>query len=135
MKIMVTHDGSDNAERALQKTLDLFKSFKPEIILLTVVLGARDASLANEPIFEKQKSERHDFMMSTAKKITDKGFDVDAILAVGDPREMILEAANSKNPDLLVVAKRGMGSFKSMVLGSTSAFLIRHVKCPVLVIH
>ncbi|GMR04176.1 MAG: universal stress protein [Thermodesulfobacteriota bacterium] len=135
MKIMVAHDGSDNAQKALDKTLELFKPLNPEIILIMVVEGPRDASMENEPIFEREKSKCHDFLHKTAEKVVDQGFEVDAILAVGDPRRMITEATNTKSPDFLVVAKRGEGIVERMVLGSTSAFLIRHAKCPVLVVH
>jgi len=48
---------------------------------------------------------------------------------------MILEAVKTKSPDVLVVAKRGGGLMEQMVLGSVSAFLVRHASCPVLVMH
>lgn len=135
MKILFCHDGSDNAQKALDKTLELFKPSKPEIILLTVVEGAGDASMENEEIFERQRSEGHDFLMRTARYIMGKGFDVDAILATGDPRRMIVESAANKKPDILVVSKRGGGILDNMVLGSVSAYVVRHAKCPVLVFH
>lgn len=135
MKILFCHDGSENAQKALDKTLELFRLAKPEILLLTVVEGAADASMENEVIFEKQRSEGQDFLMRTAKHIIGKGFDVDAILATGDPRKMILEAETNKKPDILVVSKRGGGILEDMVLGSVSAYVVRHAKCAVLVFH
>lgn len=135
MKIMVCHDGSQNAQNALEKTIELFKASKPEIIIITVVEEPRDASLENEEIFEKWRSDRHDLLMKTANAVAGRGIDVDAILAVGDPRKMILEAADNKNPDILVVSKRGGGILDRMVLGSVSAYLVRHAQCPVMVFH
>ncbi|MBE7415956.1 MAG: universal stress protein [Deltaproteobacteria bacterium] len=135
MKILFCHDGSENAQKALDKTLDLFKLAKPEIVLLMVVEGARDASMENEEIFEKQRSDGHDYLMKTARYITGKGFDVDVILATGDARKMIVETSRNKQPDIMVVSKRGGGLLDNMVLGSVSAYVVRHARCPVLVLH
>jgi len=134
-KIMVCHDGSENAQSALNQAVDLFKASKPEIILVSVVEGAADASMVNEDIFETQKEERRAQLKQVAERIAGCCCDVDVILAVGDARKMLLEAVKQKNPDILVIAKRGGGVIKDMVLGSVSAYLIRHAKCPVMVFH
>lgn len=135
MKIMVCHDGSENAQQALDEALRIFKPNNPEIILVTVVEGPADASSVNEELTEKMVQERHDFLKKTSDMVARRGFDVDAIMAVGDARAMILETVNQKNPDIVVIGKRGTGVIKEMVLGSVSAYLVRHVKCPVLVFH
>lgn len=135
MKLMICHDGSENAQQALEETVKMFKPNNPEIILATVVEGAADASSVNEEIFQKMVQERHDFLKKTSDWIAERGFDVDAIMAVGDARAMLLETVVQKKPDIVVIGKRGQGVIKEMVLGSVSAYLIRHVKCPVLVFH
>jgi len=135
MKIMICHDGSQNAQNALEKTLTLFKSMKPEIILLTVVDEPHDASWASEEVFKPWKEARETLLREKAKEISSQGFAVDAMLATGDPRQMILEAAKKKNPDILIVGKRGAGRLPKMTLGSVSAFLVRHALCPVLIFH
>ncbi|CAG1065250.1 Putative universal stress protein [uncultured bacterium] len=135
MKIMVCHDGSENAQQALDEALKIFKPNNPEIILVTVVEGPADASSVNEELTAKMVQERHDFLKKTSDMVAGRGFDVDAIMAVGDARAMIIETVKQKNPDIVVIGKRGAGVIKEMVLGSVSAYLVRHVKCPALVFH
>lgn len=135
MKIMVCHDGSENAQKAMERAVEIFKPYKPEIILVTVVEGVADASTINEEIFETIRDERHDFLKKTSTWLAEHCCDVDAIMAVGDARTMLLEAAEMRKPDILVIGKRGGGAVKEMVLGSVSAYLVRHVKCPVMVFH
>lgn len=135
MKIMICHDGSQKAQDALEKTVALFKSQKPEMILVTVVEEPLDATSMDEESFNKWKAHREKDLKTAANWTAEHGLDVDAILAVGDPRKMILEAAGNKNPDILVVARRGGGLMDKMVLGSVSAYLVRHAECPVLVMH
>ncbi|OGP15359.1 MAG: hypothetical protein A2054_10505 [Deltaproteobacteria bacterium GWA2_55_10] len=135
MKIMVCHDGSERSQEALERTVALFKAQKPEIIIVTVVEEPLDATSMDEESFEKWRSRRDQDLKNAANWVVGQGLDVDAILAVGDPRKMITEAAANKNPDILVVARRGAGLLEKMALGSVSAYLIRHAECPVLVMH
>lgn len=135
MKIMVSHDGSKKAQDALEKAVELFIPMKPKIMLLTVVEAPLDASSTNEESFRKLCERREDDLKTVGSWVVDQGLEADVIIAVGDPRKMIIEAVKAKSPDLLVVAKRGGGLLDEMVLGSVSAFLIRHASCPVLVMH
>ncbi|MFQ5735678.1 MAG: universal stress protein [Thermodesulfobacteriota bacterium] len=131
---MVCHDGSKSAQTALEKTVSLFKSQKPELILLTVVEEPLDATSVDEDSFEKWRNKRDEDLKKAAEWVAGHGVDVDALLAVGDPRKMILQAAKAKDVDMLVVAKRGTSAIEQMVLGSVSAFIVRHAHCPVLVL-
>lgn len=135
MKIMVCHDGSKKSQQALEKAVELFRCEKPEVIIITVVEEPLDATSMDEDSFEKWRSTRDSELKKAANWVADHGLTVDALLAVGDPRKMIIEAAESKSPDILVVARRGAGLIDKMVLGSVSAFLVRHAACPVLVMH
>ncbi len=133
MKILICYDGSAAAHMAMERSIELFKQKKPEIILLTVVEQPLDASLENEEIFDKWRQNRHTELNKASSFVTEHGLDVDAILAVGDPRKMILEIIKKKSPDIVVVARRGKTEMEKMLLGSVSAFLVRHSSCPMLI--
>lgn len=133
MKIMVCHDGSQRSQSALERTAELFRVQKPSIILVTVVEEPLDATSQDEASFESWRASRGESLKEAADWVVEHGLNVDAILAVGDPRKMLIEATEARNPDILVVAGRGSGLFRDMVLGSVSAFLVRHAECPVLV--
>lgn len=133
MKIMICYDGSEGSHRAMEQTVAYFKSLSPEIILVTVVEPPLDASLENEEVFERWRNNRHDELMDASKWIAEHGLEVDAILAVGDPRKMLIDAIDKKSPDLVVVARRGKTEMEKMILGSVSAFLVRHSSRPMLI--
>jgi nucleotide-binding universal stress UspA family protein len=50
----------------------------------------------------------------------------------GTPSRQLLEAA--KRADLLVVGSRGVGGFRSLVLGSTADQIARHATCPIAIV-
>ena len=133
MKIMVCYDGSDKSRKALEKTVQLFKAEGADIIIVTAVEEPLDASSVDEESFEKWRDKRKEDLASAAGWVADHGLEVDALLVIGDPRKMIVEAAQKKEPDMIVIGRRGEGRIKKMVLGSVCAYIIRHVGFPVIV--
>lgn len=59
------------------------------------------------------------------------GVEVQPMIVAGDPREVLLEV--SAKAELLVLGSRGLGPLRSMLLGSTSASVVRRAECPVVV--
>lgn len=60
-----------------------------------------------------------------------EGIDVQSMIVVGDPREVLLEV--SAKAEMLVLGSRGRGPLVSVLLGSTSAAVARRAECPVVV--
>ncbi|KAK1426167.1 hypothetical protein QVD17_14836 [Tagetes erecta] len=52
----------------------------------------------------------------------------------GNPKEILVEAVEQMDIDLLVVGSRGLGQIKRAVLGSISDYCAHHAKCPVLIV-
>lgn len=138
MKILMCHDGSEIAQSALEKSIAMFKNGKPEIILVTVAEEPADASSYDEAAFEEWRAEREADLKKAADWVVMQGLDVDAILAIGDPRKMLVEAVEKKKPDIVVIASRppqGGVRFGNITV-SVSDYLIHHITdCPVLVMH
>ncbi|KAL8263205.1 hypothetical protein R6Q59_024554 [Mikania micrantha] len=58
----------------------------------------------------------------------------ETLILEGDPKEMICQAMEEMNYDLLVVGSRGLGAIKRALLGSISDFCAHHARCPVLIV-
>ncbi len=134
MKVMVCYDGSERSHEALEMVVKLFKHQGADVIIVTAVEEPLDASSEDEESFQKWHDKREEDLKEAAQWIANHGLEVDAMLVIGDPRKMIIEAARRKEPDMLVVARRGKSRLKNMVLGSTSAYIIRHSRFPVIVV-
>jgi len=138
MKMLVCHDGSEAAQSALEKSVAMFRSEKPEIILVTVAEEPADASSYDEAAFEEWRAEREAGLKEAAEWAVEQGLDVDAIMAIGDARKMLVEAVRKKKPDIVVIASRppqGGVRFGNVTV-SVSDYVIHHVTdCPVLVMH
>ncbi len=133
MKIMICYDGTKVARKALEDTVEYFKAIKPEIILLTVTREPLDASMEGEEIFEKEKEKYQIRLKKTADWVVDNGLDVDVMMAYGEPRRMIMEAIDNKNPDVVVIARQKKSGLESAFRESMSAHLIKNAGCHLLI--
>jgi nucleotide-binding universal stress UspA family protein len=52
----------------------------------------------------------------------------------GDPGPSIVDAAEAEEADLVVIGSRGRNRIERAVLGSVSDHVIRHARCPVLIV-
>jgi nucleotide-binding universal stress UspA family protein len=55
-----------------------------------------------------------------------------SVLANNRPTQVLID--RSRDADLVVVGSRGRGGFRDLLLGATSEQVVRHAKCPVLVV-
>ncbi|MGB0970414.1 MAG: universal stress protein [Mycobacterium sp.] len=61
------------------------------------------------------------------------GFRVEEQIISGQPVQALADL--SKDADMIVVGKRGLGKWESRLLGSVSSGVVQHAHCPVAVIH
>jgi nucleotide-binding universal stress UspA family protein len=58
----------------------------------------------------------------------------DVLLRTGDPRDMILQAANEVHADLIVIGTHGRRGLARALLGSVAEEIVRTAPCPVVTV-
>ena len=58
---------------------------------------------------------------------------VDAVAVAGQPADVLL--AQGADADLIVVGRRGLGGFRTLLLGSVSQQVVHYATCPVVVVN
>jgi len=162
-KILYATDLSDNARHVFSYAVSLAVKYSASITILHVVHEVptfTDRSVANyieADIWEEIKK-RHledarqvligkrkehlaikEILDQFAEKVQsgDKAskFDFDEVLVeIGNPVEVILEVAENRNCDIIVMGKTGQGFIEAALMGSTATRVVRRSKKPVLVI-
>ncbi|CAI8602310.1 unnamed protein product [Vicia faba] len=84
---------------------------------------------------KKAQQEKSVVILSRALQMCkDKLVKAESVILNGDPREMICQAAEQMQVDLLIMGSRGLGTLKRAFLGSVSDYCAHHAKAPILIV-
>jgi nucleotide-binding universal stress UspA family protein len=62
------------------------------------------------------------------------GLNVEEVIVHGDPAAEIVRVADERKVDLIVISSHGRTGIGRMIFGSTAEAVVRHARCPVLVV-
>lgn len=136
-KILLAYDGSIEGRRALREGASLAKHCKAEVFLLAVVdntaLVTSDGSFSG--ILDSEKEEFEKLLAEGVKRLQDMGFDPKFRLGWGQPATQIVSVAEEIDSDLVVVGHRHKGTLEEWWTGSVGVYLVKNLKCSLLVGH
>jgi len=134
-KILVPLDGSSNSFRGLDVAIHLARQCHATITGLYVVGITKPRTDEQITSTEKIFLEYAQKIMKKAKlKAAQKGILFFDRVSYGDDEKRIVDVAEKKNFDLIVIGSRGMGAAKEIFLGSTSNYVLHKSKKPVLIV-
>ncbi|WP_222913689.1 universal stress protein [Natrinema sp. SYSU A 869] len=137
--VLITTDGSENAEQAAPYGEDIVQQFKATLHLLTVVdvqaaAGAFDAGGVSEDFTERLEDDGHEAIERLARQIEDTDLPLESAVLRGDAQEVIVDYTVENDIGLIVMASEGESNLASQSLGSVTDRVLRTVDIPVLVV-
>ncbi|NJO33306.1 MAG: universal stress protein [Rhodospirillales bacterium] len=139
--LLIASDGSELAGKALTHGLELAQSLGARVTVLTASApfpmpgyGTVPAATLIEA-YEKATTENAERILSAAGEAAKKlGVICETIHArAREPAEVIVDTAQSKACDLIVMASHGYHAVKRLLLGSVAIEVLAHSKVPVLI--
>jgi nucleotide-binding universal stress UspA family protein len=139
--VLVPTDGSELAEKAVRYAVSLAKEQGAKITALTVskpfhVMTLEPGMLADTPAaYAKHVTERtKKYLEVISQAAKAAGVTCDTVsLEHEHPYQGIIETAQSRECDLIVMASHGRSGVSAIVLGSQTVKVLTHSKVPVLV--
>ncbi len=134
--ILVAVDGSEHSEKAVRYACAMGPPLEAEVILLHVVPMLVSATpyhdtVSDQPFLALQKVGED--ILAKAKEIADN-CPVTDMIDHGDPAQRIMEIAEEKNVDLIVMGSRGVSGIKRLFVGSISDKVANQAPCPVMIV-
>jgi nucleotide-binding universal stress UspA family protein len=123
-KILVTLDGSEQAEQVLPYTYTLARQFSSEIHLLTVPHGATVES----------KDQFQEYLDGVSAVFHNDGISAYSKLTGSDPVSTIVDYSQANEVDLIMIATHGRGGWQRMLLGSVADAVVRQANCSVFLV-
>jgi nucleotide-binding universal stress UspA family protein len=135
--ILIAYDGSDHSKRAAAIAGGLAREYGTDSEVWVVTVIATLPGELGEPFLSQmieQSTAIGQGLLDDAISCFGDGMRVHRELLFGSPAESILQVAETRACDLIVMGTRGLGLLKGLLLGSQSQKVISHSTCPVLVV-
>ena len=136
--ILVAVDGSDEAELAFKKAVNVAKRNNAKLILAHIIdtrafqtISSFDEDLAQQATEMAKKT--LDELVSYANL---QGLEtIEPIVEYGTPKTLISrQLPDDYNVDLIMIGATGLNAVERLLIGSVSEYVIRHAHCDVLVV-
>jgi nucleotide-binding universal stress UspA family protein len=140
--IVVGTDGSETARKAVQEAIGLAKAVGASIELVSAFEPIPSQRLGHEAREVPQDVQwmvnpREDVdatLRDAGEAVGQAGVAVRTYAREGDPADAILDVAEERGADLIVVGNKGMTGAKRFLLGSVPNKVSHHAPCSVLII-
>ena len=139
LNILVAIDGSPHAVRALEEAVDLARTQRSRLTLISVASRTAWRLVAGPyagllPTQEDADREAEATLRAARTRIDDD-IPVTTIVGQGSAAAAILKRAVDGTHDLIVMGSRGRGGAAAALLGSVSHDVLHHSRVPVLIVH
>ena len=138
-KILVSVDGSENSKKALIKAKEIAELKTSDVYILTVVENLKGNPYTVSQDYQNETTKTNiqrgeEILKEAIEMFKDYPGLVKADYKVGDIVDKIIEVAEEKDVDLIVMGRRGLGTFSRAFLGSISNKVLNNVNKSVLIV-
>lgn len=148
--LLVALDGSPAAEQVVPHARALAKAFGSKVTLLRATIapqavitqttaggpGLADLGPALDPmpIVEADQNAASEYLADVAAGLRQEGLSVSVEQPQGAAEEVIVERARELGVGLILMTTHGRSGLGRMVFGSVADAVLRHARCPVLLV-
>ncbi len=134
-RILLATDGLQYSEGAVREAISLAKQCSAVLYAVSVI----EAPTANEgftlqsveEMLEKEVRKRLEAVKTAA---TNEGVTCETVIGTGDPAEAIVNTAEKRRADLIVIGRRGLTGLAKALMGVVATRVIGVAPCDVLVV-
>jgi nucleotide-binding universal stress UspA family protein len=134
--IMCGVDGSDGGVDAARVAGELSRRLAVGLLLVHVSEPVARFRMSPESFaagleFEREQAKA---ALTDGARASGIGDDAELLAETGEPARRLLELAEERGVDLIIVGSRGRGAWMSAILGSVSGHLAANAPCPVVIV-
>jgi nucleotide-binding universal stress UspA family protein len=135
--ILLAVDGSEHALHAARTAAELARTMNAKDFRIVVAydfippyLGEPNMQYA----IDARMDEAKEVLANAVKEVGQLPCEVHTELIEGSAAQAIIEVAETRKSNLIIMGSRGLGTLAGLLLGSTSQKVVAHAPCPVLII-
>jgi nucleotide-binding universal stress UspA family protein len=124
--IVLAYNDTDGSNAALERASELARFYEAKLVITSVIPVLVGAEKVPETGLELRKAE---------EKIAGLGLKTELVEAIGEIGEAIVEVAESRGAELIVIGTRELSQVERMLGHSVSESVQRRARCDVLIVH
>jgi nucleotide-binding universal stress UspA family protein len=141
--IVVGTDGSETAKEAVRQAAELARALGARVLLVSAYEPVSEARLRQErrevpddvSWMVNPREDVQEVLDQAAEEMREQGIEaVETFPREGDPADAILDVAEERDADLIVVGNKGMTGARRFLLGSVPNKVSHHAPCNVMIV-
>jgi nucleotide-binding universal stress UspA family protein len=138
-RILVPIDFSEHAETVIELACHLASEHASQLVLLHVYhlpveFQQLEGAYLPPDFWANVKSEAEQTLARYVEEIKQRGHSVEAVVREGYPATVIIDEAETRRADLIVIGTHGLSGLKHLLLGSIAERVVQKAPCPVLAV-
>jgi len=134
--IVVGYDQTPGSQAALERAATLAKALGAKLVVTSVAPILISSGRSAGPIDSTDTPEMHAKELDAAREYLEgQGVDADYQRAIGEPADAIVQLANDRRADMIVVGTREPNLIQRLTGQSVSESVTHHAHCDVLIVH
>ncbi|CAG7652042.1 universal stress protein [Paenibacillus allorhizosphaerae] len=139
-KVLLAYDGTDGANLALEKTIELSKlNAEMQVLVLHVnqpepVAAGEAYMIPSVDLLAELETEAKRTLEQAVSRLAPYVVCTGEIITDGSPASAIVSCAEHNQCDLIIIGNRGLSGLQKFFLGSVSKQVVKEAPVPVLVV-
>jgi nucleotide-binding universal stress UspA family protein len=134
-KLLIATDRSVFSEGAVREAIHFAKQCSSSLYVVSVMETNPEYETIGSNVFQKEEEEAMAYLESMEKRASQEGLSCQILLLHGnDPYRLIVEAAEQKMVDMIIIGRHGRTGLLKVLMGQVAAKVIGHATCKVLVV-
>ena len=136
-RILLAVDGSEHALHAAEVAGDLARLVKAKELRVVIAYEPVPAYLGEPNLsntISARMSDSQEILHGAEAAIGQLPIDIHSEMIEGQIADAILNVANTRQSDLIIMGSRGLGRLAGALLGSNSQKVVSEAPCPVLIV-
>lgn len=134
--IVLGYDETEPAKRALERAAQVAEAFHSKLVVTSVAPLLLATPRGVGPIDPTEPLELHEEELAHARAFLEqRGLEAEYVPAVGEPADTIVDLADQRHADLIVVGTREPNVLQRILGQSVSSAVAHKAHCDVLIVH